>query len=75
MAQDYVLEALAATRANRIGVHEAVAEGNLAWLSLGQGKYDEAYQHGQAAIELWRQSPADAASACWQQAVDVARWL
>ena len=55
-AQPYILQAHAATKANKIIPHLAVAEGNLAWLCLREQKLEEAYRHGLAAIELWSQS-------------------
>ena len=55
-ARPYILQAHAATKANKIIPHLAVAEGNLAWLCLREQKMEVAHQHGLAAIELWSQS-------------------
>ncbi len=55
-ARPVILQAYAATKANKLIPHLAVAEGNLAWLGWREQKMDEAYRHGLAAIELWPQS-------------------
>jgi len=55
-ARPYILQAHAATQANKIIPHMAVAEGNLAWLCLREQKLDEAQRHGLTAVELWQQS-------------------
>jgi predicted ATPase len=52
-ARAYIRQAEAAVRTNQIGVHLAVAEGNLAWLSLRQQLLAPAYHHGLEAIRLW----------------------
>jgi len=55
-ARPYILQAHAATQANKIIPHLAVAEGNLAWLCLREQRLAEARGHGLAAIDLWARS-------------------
>jgi hypothetical protein len=55
----------------RMPEYLALAEANLAWVAWRQGKPADAVQHGQAALDHWRELPAGHASAPFQW---TARW-
>jgi hypothetical protein len=52
-ARPYILEAHTATQVNKVEVHLAVAEGNLAWLCWREGDFDGAGRHGDAGVRHW----------------------